>query len=489
MSQERKKRIEFGDWQTPIGLAEAVCARLIALGIHPEVIIEPTCGVGAFIHAAARAFPRAEIHGSDVNGSYLDVLRDQLGPQADRIHLEQADFFSTDWRTKIRGLEGALLVLGNFPWVTNSAQGSFGGSNLPEKSNFLQHKGFDAISGKANFDISESMMIEVLRWFRERDGDIAMLIKTATARKVLAHAQRQAMALSDAWIIHIDAKKDFNAAVGACLLVMRMDRGAHGKDQAYLELPHLEAVQGRRVGYRMGLPVNDLDAFDAHARMLGHSPQKWRSGIKHDAAKVMELTRKKGGYVNGAGACVQLEEEFLYPLMKGSDIGSNKAWREKFVLVTQQAVGANTDVIRQRAPLTWAYLEQHGQQLDRRGSAIYAKNPRFSVFGVGPYAFRPWRIAICGLYKKLQFRLIGPIEDRPVMFDDTVYYVSFHSEAEARTVLEQLSCAGATAFLSSLIFWDEKRPIKTSILNLLNWSAIASRTDLSAMPQLDFFTP
>ena len=43
----RKQRIEFGDFQTPDSLALAVCKRLTALGICPDVVIEPTCGVGA----------------------------------------------------------------------------------------------------------------------------------------------------------------------------------------------------------------------------------------------------------------------------------------------------------------------------------------------------------------------------------------------------------------------------------------------------------
>ena len=95
------------------------------------------------------------------------------------------------------------------------------------------------------------------------------------------------------------------------------------------------------------------------------------------------------------------------------------------------------------------------------------------MFGVGDYAFRPWRIAICGLYKTLRFRLISPIKERPVMFDDTVYFLSFDTEAEAIETLAHLRSESATGLLTSLIFWDEKRPIKTSILNTLDWSRLA----------------
>lgn len=83
-----------------------------------------------------------------------------------------------------------------------------------------------------------------------------------------------------------------------------------------------------------------------------------------------------------------------------------------------------------------------------------------------------WRIAICGLYKKLSFRLIEPIDGKPVQFDDTVYYVSFGSFDEANEAFEGIQSLPATELYSSLIFWDEKRPIKSSVLNTVDWSRV-----------------
>lgn len=475
----KKQKIEFGDFQTPDALAVSVCECLKRLGIAPEVIIEPTCGVGAFVVAAANAFHEAKsIRGYEINAAYLDELRSKLDTveAPHRITLEQADFFATDWRKRALESENATLVIGNFPWVTSATQGAIGGDNLPEKTNFLGFNGFDAISGKANFDISEWMLLEVLRWFAGRSGDIAMLVKTAVARKVLAHAERQREPVREAFMFGIDAKKSFGAAVDACLLVIRLDVKAPS-NYDYTFYRSLADLHGRKVGHRLGLTVGDLEAFEESVFLLGKSPEKWRSGVKHDASGVMEFTRKATGYENGLGEIVDLEDEYLFPLLKGSDIGSDKKWREKFVLVTQRYVGEPTDGIREKAPKTWAYLEAHASQLDGRGSIVYEKNPRFSVFGVGDYAFRPWRIAICALYKALNFRLIGPMNGRAVMFDDTIYYLSFDSEKEALSALESIRSKSAIGLLSSLIFWDEKRPIKTSVLNVLDWSRLQSRED------------
>jgi hypothetical protein len=487
-SLQKKIRIEFGDFQTPDQLALDICTRLNALDIQPDVVIEPTCGVGAFVVAAAQSFPQAQqILGFEVNQNYLNKLEDRLPslPNPERIQLHQADFFQYDWLEKLNEISGSILVLGNFPWVTNSGQAAIGGSNLPKKSNFLNHSGFEAVSGKANFDISEWMLLDLLRWFKNHPGDIAMLVKISVARKVLAHAQRQDTAIRNAFLIGIDAKQHFGASVEACLLVMQFS-STKTPNHDYTMFNNLEDTRGYRIGHRMGLTVGDLDTFAQYSFLVGKSPQKWRSGVKHDAAAIMELTQTDQGLENGLQEIINLEKKYLFPLLKGSDIGSNKLWRKKYVLVTQRYVGESTDLIKATAPLTWAYLLKHADVLDTRGSIIYAKNPRFSIFGIGDYAFPLWRIAICGLYKTLRFRLVGPIEGQPVMFDDTVYYLSFDTETQARVVLDKLNSKSAIGLLSSLIFWDEKRPIKTGILNALDWTRLDSAQSNETTEQLAF---
>ncbi len=475
MSSIDKKRVEYGDFQTPINLAADVCERLFSLGIRPEVIIEPTCGVGAFVLAANDTFKNVKnIFGYEFNQEYLTTLENHVSLLSDssKIVLEQADFFNTDWNKKIEEINGSILILGNFPWVTNSTQSVINGVNLPVKSNFMGRSGFDAISGKSNFDISECMLISMLNALQGRKADIAMLVKTSVARKVLHYVENKKIGISDAFLIGIDAKQDFDASVEACLIVISLTGEESIGSHDYTVFESLGDIIGTKVGHRDGRAVRDLDAFEMHHDLLGTSPQKWRSGVKHDASSVMELTLTESGLKNGLGDIVAIEPKYLYPLMKGSDVANGLQWRKKYVIITQKYVGQPTDDMVNVAPLTWEYLESHAEKLDSRGSVIYEKNPRFSIFGVGDYAFKPWRIAICSLYKKISFRLVSPIDGNPVMFDDTVYYLSFDSESEARDVLHKLDSCQSINFLSSLIFWDDKRPIKTSILNCLDWEKI-----------------
>ena len=122
---------------------------------------------------------------------------------------------------------------------------------------------------------------------------------------------------------------------------------------------------------------------------------------------------------------------------------------------------------------TWRYLLDHAHLLDARGSSIYRKRPRFAVFGVGAYTFAPWKVAVSGLYKRLAFAVVGPHQGRPVVFDDTVYFLSCHSQDEADTVASLLRSSVAQDFYSAYIFWDAKRPITAEVLNQLNVLALA----------------
>ena len=73
-----EKRIEFGDWQTPLELAEGVVSLLANNVRVPASILEPTCGRGAFLAAAAAVFPKARLLGFDLNESYVREARNAL---------------------------------------------------------------------------------------------------------------------------------------------------------------------------------------------------------------------------------------------------------------------------------------------------------------------------------------------------------------------------------------------------------------------------
>jgi len=115
----------------------------------------------------------------------------------------------------------------------------------------------------------------------------------------------------------------------------------------------------------------------------------------------------------------------------------------------------------------------HAPILNRRKSTIYKKRPPFSVFGVGAYTFAPWKIAISGLYKQLDFVLVPPVHGRPVVLDDTCYFLPCRSKEACAFLYELVTSDPAREFWSALIFWDAKRPITAQLLNALDLAALA----------------
>ena len=383
----------------------------------------------------------------------------------------QTDFFDTDWMALTAGLPKPLLIVGNPPWVTNAALGALGSTNLPKKANQDGLRGIAALTGKSNFDISEWMLRENLAWLAAASGTLAVLCKTTVARRVLSHAWSNKLPIASAAMYRIDAKLHFGAAVDACLLIVRCGPGAASmdcRDYSTLEA----ATPGTSFGLRDGTLIADIRRYERWHDLLGRGLSGWRSGIKHDCSKVFELDRHKTGYENGLGTKVQIEADVVFPLLKSSDIAARKRPR-KWMLVPHKTMIASPEKLRRQAPKAWRYLVANAPLVDKRRSTIYRNRPRFSIFGVGEYSFSRWKVAISGLYKKLDFVEVPPFQNRPVVFDDTCYFFACNSAQECRTLQRLVESRPAQEFWSAFVFWDAKRPITAQILNLLDFEAVA----------------
>lgn len=465
-------QFEFGDFQTPPETAAAVMDCLAARGIDPRSIVEPTCGIGNLLHAATDRFPRTErVFALEVNPEYAAKASRRI-PTASIV---VESFFDHDWHSRIASLPDPILIVGNPPWVTSSGMTARGGTNLPKKNNSQNLRGLDAKTGKANFDIAEWILIRLINSVASREATVAMLLKTSVARKVLRHAWTEHLPLCRAAMYEIDAMKHFGVSAAACLLVCEM--GGRARTSTCAVHNGLGAQDAdHHIGWDNGYLVADAEALATTRHLQVCQPpergRRWRSGVKHDCAKVMELREIGGGLINGLGEQVDIEDEHLFPLLKGSDVAHGRAATRQ-LLMPQRRTGDDTESLRECAPRTWAYLAAHAEHLDRRASSIYRNRPRFSIFGVGQYTFAPWKIAICGLYKTLGFHVVGPANGRPVVFDDTSYILSFDDEYEARRVATLLRSDDAITFFRASVFWDNKRPITAELLNRLDIARLA----------------
>lgn len=461
-------KIEFGDFQTPPGLADAVCARLRQLGIVPSRIVEPTCGVGTFLSAATKAFPQTPLSGFEINPEYVAQARIAHPDAAVSV----ANFFNHDWDGEFSA-DADPLILGNPPWVTNAGVAVVGGANLPAKINIYGLRGLAAKTGKANFDIAEWMILRLLAARHGRPATIAVLCKTATARKVLRHAWRGHLPLSRVSLHLIDATAHFSAAVDACLFVARL--GAAGPSEAAVFADLENNTPTHRFGLAGADLVADLDAYKLLHAFEGLFPFQWRSGVKHDCAPVLELTAGENGHwLNKAGEAVAVESDTLYPWCKATDLVRRDGTPSRVLLLPQGSLAENASDYLATAPKALAYLRDHAAAFAARKSSIYRRGGEFAVFGLGDYSFAPWKVAVSGLHRPVKFVVVGPYDCRPVLFDDTCYFIPFAHENDARTVAAVLNSETALRFFATLVFPGAKRAVTAELLGRLNFQSVAN---------------
>lgn len=463
---------EYGDWQTNMDLALGVCRLLKSNGINPQVIIEPTCGKGNFVFAALMTFNEIEdIYGIEIHRKYLDELKIQILnfyienhiPQKTKIHLFHHNIFDFDFSGIKQKLHGKrVLVLGNPPWVTNSDLGAVGSNNLPTKMNINHLSGYEAITGKSNFDIAEYICRQMIELLSGENASIALLLKNSVVKNLVLSQQENPRTINNISQFNIDARKEFGASTAASLFCCQLS------DNFSQQCCVSDFYTGKAIkcfGWINNHFVADSTIYEKYAGIDGISHLIWWSGIKHDCAKVMELTFDGNDYYNGFGEIVDIEEDIIYPLIKSSDIKSGTTTSpRKYVIVTQSSTSEDTCNIAANYPKTYDYLLKYAYLLDHRASRIYKKRPRFSIFGIGPYSFKPYKIIVSGLYKKPHFILVEPINGKCFMLDDTCYMLGFDNLSEANEVLKILNSDVVQGFISSLSFTDAKRIITKDLL-------------------------
>ncbi len=463
-------RVARGDWQTPLAICEAVVARAEeAVGGAPGTVIEPTCGDGAFLVAAAARWPAARLLGFEVDAAHAAIARARLAGTSATI--AEASAFEVDFERAIAGLPDPILALGNPPWVTLSTLGAIGADNQPPRARPAGMAGLDAITGRGGFDLAEWIAIRLARAIAGRRGAVALLCKAAAARRVIARAAAGEVTLAPGAIHRLDARRAFRAAVDAALFTARIAPSPAGA--RWPVHPSIAATTPEAwIGVEGGALVADAAAFERTRHLGGVCSPEWRSGLKHDCAAVMELASRGGALWNGLGERVVIEPDHAFPLLKSTDVARGRLDGGRFVVVPQRALGEDPARLAVDAPATWAYLEKHRARLDARRSRVYRGRPPFSIFGVGPYAFAPFKVAVSGLHGRVAFAVVGPVAGRPVMLDDTCYFLPYADEPSARRAAAALSSPVVADFFRGRLFPDEKRPVTKALLQSLDLASI-----------------
>lgn len=472
---------DAGDFQTPPDLARRACARLAGEGISPVAIIEPSCGSGTLVAAAIETFPDVasitcveiqERHEWAFKARMLDMLHRR--GRLPRIRFHRADAFRFDFASVIPD-DGELLILGNPPWVTNAALGT----NVPVKRNIKRLGGIASITGKSNFDVSECLLINLIQQCAPAKPTVAMLCKEIVVRNLVRDARVLGLELSRVRAFTFDARREFGVHAGASLLVATAGVAGDGT----CAVAPLDDPSGpvTRFGWHGDRFVANHDLYGESRNIDGACPFEWRQGVKHDLSRVMVLQPAGTSLATLAGDPVDIERELVYPLVKSSDLAKAAVITScrHHVIIPQRTPGQDTRWIHDHLPRSWAYLASNSDAFASRRSRVYLGKPPFSVFGVGDYAFKPFKVAISGFYKTPNASLIVPVGGKPVMLDDTCYFLSFDELLPAVKAWIAVNSVPAREFLASVAFLDAKRPYTKDVLMRLDLDAISNEIDIN----------
>lgn len=479
-------REDYGDWQTSYGFAKSVCLYLKSRGIAPDIIVEPTCGIGNFIAAAIDVFDSVKkVYGVEIFKGYIEQTEKKLQEyqNSNRIvsyNLYNTNVFSFDFGEIVSENQNQnILVLGNPPWVTNSDLGKNGGGNLPVKWNINKNKGIEAITGKGNFDIAESICNLIIDAFsHHHNTHMALLVKNSVIKNIIHRQYFHPRRIQDIRQLCFDAKKEFNVSVAASLLDCHIGDNCQKKCSLY-------DFYTKQISHTFGWVneafVSNVQDYGQTYFLDGQSPLIWRSGIKHDCSKVMELSLNGSIYSNGLKEIVDVDDCTVFPLLKSSDIRKGMKEIRKYLVLPQTNISENTSILKEKAPKTYSYLLSHATYLDGRKSIIYKNKPRFSVFGLGNYSFAPYKVVISALYSEITFSLVEPIAGKPVMVDDTCYLLGFEKLEYAKLTLFILQSEPLKRFMRNICFMDAKRVVSRDLLMRINLHLLSKTVDYSGI--------
>jgi hypothetical protein len=487
ISTDSIRKIEYGDFQTPELFARKVCQKIYAeYKLSPSIILEPTFGIGNFFSGIISTFPKPfQIYGVEINTDYCKIAQQtitKLSSQNIQINLFNDDIFSFNY-DKIKdslSTDKPLLIIGNPPWVTNSQLSSLNSRNIPHKTNQKALPGLDAITGKANFDIGEFIIISLLREFYNFNCFLAMLCKFTVAKNIIRDLSSYNLSLNIADVFILKAVDVFNINCDVCLLVVQLGND-NKKICSVYDFDTNKKI--RTFGWSKGsfysiLNGQEKSAFDGKCQL------EWRQGIKHDCVKVMEfISSDEVHFQNLLNEvnCFTIGR-YIFPLLKSSDIKSFYISKtRKYVLVPQSRVNEETSIIQYIEPNIWEYLQSHKQYFQARRSSIYKNSPEFSIFGVGDYSFSKIKIGVSGFYKEPLFSLISG--QYPIMLDDTCYFLSFDNLSDAIIVLSLLNSKECNFFLKNIAFLESKRPFTKEILQRIDLYKLSEAVSFETISQ------
>ena len=191
---------------------------------------------------------------------------------------------------------------------------------------------------------------------------------------------------------------------------------------------------------------------------------------------------QNGMLQNGLKETVCIEDDIVFPLIKSSMFKTPVIHSfSKYVIVTQKKVREKTEHLELELPKTWEYLNDNIDMFESRKSSIYCGAPSFSMFGVGDYSYSKYKVGVSGFYKQPLFSVLYSDDGKPVMTDDTSYFICFDNYDMAYVAMLLLNSKKVQRFLTSIAFLDAKRPYTKKILERIDFDKVVDSLTLEEL--------
>lgn len=458
-SYEKCSDKELGNYQTPLFFTDQICEYLKnTLKINPDIIIEPTCGIGNFLKSASKIFPKKQLYGIEIDHNKLNEI-DKTLPN---LKLINNDIFKIKFDNFDK--KNSFLIIGNPPQTSNIDIAKINTRGFNKK--LINLKKGDINTKDSKLTIPQRIILKIIFEFKNTPTTIAFLCKKIESRNIFIELKKNNIKYTFVKQINITSGKIDKINEDMCLFVAQF--GEKTTTNKICEVSNIS--DPTKVLYKFGfigdnfyLNIDDTPKIDGECKM------KWKSGVKHDCANVLELNCENKQLKTKNNTPVFIEKTLTYPLLKGSQLNKpiiNKT--SKYIIITQEKIRQDTSYIKTKAPKTWQYLNNNKKYFDKRKSAIYKNTPDFSIFGIGDYTFKKYKVAISGFNKNPIFSLIHG--EKPVILDDTSYFLSFEDYDDAYITMLILNSQLVKKFLKNIAFLDSKRPFSKKVLKRIDIS-------------------
>ena len=288
---------KYGDYQTPLYITDIICEYLKNnLKIKPDIIIEPSCGRGNFLHSASKNFPKTEIYGIEIDKNKLDNVNQDIS----NIKLINEDILMFDF-DKI-DKNNSILIIGNLSTISNN------------KLSNIDFKNYSTETARNQNLNSQHLILKLIETFKHHNSTIALLCKNIAARNIFIELMKKEIDYSFIKQLNLNSNK---IKKDTCLFIIQFG-GKTLKDKS-CEISDI--TDPSKVLQRFGFisekfysNINDATSIEGECQF------EWYQGVKHDCAKIMELKYENNKLINKNNDTVSIEHTLTYPFLKSGDI-------------------------------------------------------------------------------------------------------------------------------------------------------------------------